>query len=111
MHQALQGATFHLEHVLPTSLGGQTDLENLALACPSCNLHKANRIAAIDPETGALVRLFNPRQDIWRQHFKFDLQRLSSQTTIGRATIAALDLNAPRRLQIRSAETSLGFEE
>ena len=39
MHQRLQGATFHVEHIIPRSKGGADELANLALACPSCNLH------------------------------------------------------------------------
>ena len=35
MHQALQGATFHIEHIVPESRGGADDLANLTLACPS----------------------------------------------------------------------------
>lgn len=42
MVQALQGGTFHLEHVQPVSLGGRTHLDNLAWACPACNLCKSN---------------------------------------------------------------------
>jgi len=63
MHQSLQGATFHVEHVIPQSRGGQTQPDNLAWACPSCNLHKANRVETLDPETGNQVPLFNPRID------------------------------------------------
>src|ERR1043166_3917240 len=33
MHQSLQGATFHVEHIIPKSKGGSSDLPNLALAC------------------------------------------------------------------------------
>jgi 5-methylcytosine-specific restriction endonuclease McrA len=43
MHQSLQGATFHVEHIMPRARGGLTQLDNLAWACPSCNLHKSNR--------------------------------------------------------------------
>ncbi|MGO9270631.1 MAG: HNH endonuclease [Terriglobia bacterium] len=48
---SLQGATFHIERVIPLCKGGRSDLENLALACPGYNLHKAGRITAIDPTT------------------------------------------------------------
>ena len=34
MHEGLQGATFHIEHVLPKSQGGADELSNLTLACP-----------------------------------------------------------------------------
>ena len=104
MHQSLQGATFHVEHVVPRSRGGPAQLDNLAWACPSCNLRKANRIEEIDPDTGLQVRLFHPRVNDWQIHFRWDGYRVVGQTPIGQTTIAALALNHPRRLQIRQAE-------
>lgn len=68
MHQSLQGATFHAEHIVPRHQGGTDDLLNLAWACPSCNLHKSSRIAAFDAETSASVPLFNPRTDKWLEY-------------------------------------------
>lgn len=101
MHQSLQGATFHVEHVIPRSRGGPSELDNLAWACPGCNLHKANRTDVIDPDTGDQVLLSNPRIDDWDGHFRWDDYRIVGQTPIGRATAAALELNHPRRVQIR----------
>lgn len=34
---------FHLEHVMPTSRGGTSELSNLRIAHPRCNLSKGNR--------------------------------------------------------------------
>jgi hypothetical protein len=104
MHQSLQGATFPVEHVIPLSRGGHSQLDNLAWACPSRNLHKANRTDVIDPDTGNRVPLFHPRFDDWNEHFGWDGYRLIGQTPVGRATVAALELNHPRRIQIRQAE-------
>lgn len=104
MHQSLQGATFHVEHVTPNSRGGSDDPDNLALACPSCNLHKSDRVAAIDPESGSTVPLFNPRTARWQEHFRWDDYCIVGLTPIGRATVAALDFNHPRRVLIRHAE-------
>ena len=98
MHQSLQGATFHVEHIVPLSRGGQPQLDNLAWAFPSCNLHKANRVATLDPDTGNQVPLFHPRSDNWEMHFRWDSYELVGQTPIGRATIAALHLNHLRRI-------------
>jgi hypothetical protein len=67
-------------------------------------LHKANRIDVIDPDTGDQVLLFNPRIDDWDRHFRWDGYHIVGQTSIGRATVAALELNHPRRIQIRQAE-------
>lgn len=109
MHQSLQGATFHVEHIIPRSKGGSSDLANLALACPGCNLHKADRITALDPESGSRVRLFHPRQQSWSEHFRFMGHRIEGLTSTGRATVAAFDLNHSRRLRIRSVEEKLGL--
>ncbi len=104
MHQALQGATFHVEHIIPCAHGGSSELGNLAWACPACNLHKSDRLNAIDPETNVVVPLFNPRAHTWNEHFRWDGQLLVGQIPVGRAAVAVLDLNHPRRLLIRRAE-------
>jgi hypothetical protein len=104
MHQSLQGATFHLEHVIPRVRGGEAFLDNLPWACPSCNLHKSDRTEAADPQTGEVVSLFSPRTDDWSDHFEWSGNELMAQTAVARATIASLNLNHPRRLRIREAE-------
>jgi len=55
IHQSLQGTTFHLEHIIPRILGGSSELGNLALACPSCNLHKADRTSASNSSNGEVI--------------------------------------------------------
>jgi hypothetical protein len=106
MHQALQGGTFHVEHIRPISAGGSDSLDNLAWACPGCNLAKSSRLRVKDPSTGVVVPLFNPRTDRWSQHLHWVGYRLAGRTPIGRALIAAFDLNHARRLLIREAEES-----
>jgi hypothetical protein len=109
MHQSLQGGTFHVEHVVPRSHGGPSEPDNLALACPGCNLKKSDRIKAVDPDSGRDVRLFHPRRDRWADHFRWDGYRLVGRTPEGRGTILALELNHPRRLLIREAEESFAL--
>jgi hypothetical protein len=109
MHESLQGATFHVEHIVPKSRGGRQKLGNLAWACPGCNLRKSDRVEVPDPETGAMVRLFNPRSDVWREHFRFAAYRIIGLTAVGRATVAALELNHARRLRVRQAEEFFGL--
>jgi len=109
MHESLQGATFHIEHVIPQSKGGRSELENLALACPGCNLHKASRIIAIDPATGEDVTLFHPIRQPWSQHFRLKDYRIEGMTAVGRATVEALNLNHSRRQRIREVEEAFGL--
>ena len=109
MHQALQGATFHLEHIVPDSRGGSSEPDNVAWACPTCNLHKADRLDALDPDSSALVPLFNPRGQRWDEHFRWDAYRVVGRTPVGRAAVHLLDLNHPRRQLIRQAEEMFGL--
>lgn len=109
MSQSLQGASFHLEHIRPLAKAGATTAENLALACPSCNLHKSNRLTVPDPETGQTVPLYHPRTHFWTAHFAWRATTLLGLTPTGRATVAALDLNHPRRLRVREAEARFGL--
>ena|SRR5437660_9374320 len=109
MHQSLQGATFHVEHVVPRSLGGASDLDNLAWACPSCNLRKSDRIDGRDPETETIVTLFHPRRDQWSEHFVWQGYLIVGLTPVGRATVTTLDMNHPRRLLVRQAEELFGL--
>jgi hypothetical protein len=109
MHQSLQGATFHVEHITPISKGGGSQIANLALACPSCNLHKADRTTAIDPVSGACVPLFHPSEQTWSDHFRCSGHQVEGLTPIGRATAALLHLNQWRRQRIRAAEERFGL--
>jgi hypothetical protein len=107
IHQCLQGASFHIEHILPQTKGGSSTLANLALACPSCNLHKADRTHAMDPESGVSVPLFHPVRQSWSEHGRGGGGGVEGLTPIGRATVAALDFNHQRRRSIRVAEQRL----
>ncbi|MCE9547901.1 MAG: HNH endonuclease [Planctomycetia bacterium] len=109
MHQSLQGATFHVEHVVPRAKDGPSTAENLAWSCPGCNLHKSDRTMVVDPQTGSGVPLFNPRNDIWQEHFSIRDFEIVGLTEIGRAAVVSLDFNHARRIQIRKAETLFGL--
>jgi hypothetical protein len=104
LSQAGQEAAFHIDHVVPQSHGGQSTADNLALACVSCSLRKWARQAAIDPETGEEVSLFNPRMQLWVEHFPWEGETVVPLTATGRATVAALALNRSVILAIRREE-------
>jgi hypothetical protein len=108
LSQLGQSATFHVDHVEPVAAGGLTILENLALACVSCSLRKAARRHAPDPETGEEAPIFNPRQQQWSEHFRWDDVRVVGLTATGRATVAALEMNRPIILAIRTEEKAFG---
>ncbi|OUC16741.1 MAG: HNH endonuclease [Alkalinema sp. CACIAM 70d] len=85
---------FEVEHIIPKSKQGSDSLDNLALACRSCNLHKSNHISIIDPDTQTETTLFNPRQDTWENHFQItSRQEIFGLTAIGRVTVICLNMN------------------
>jgi hypothetical protein len=108
LSQARQEATYHLDHIVPVTAGGQTTAENLALACVSCSLRKAARQTVIDPQTGEEVPIYHPRRERWSVHFRWEGVRVIGQTATRRATVAALDMNRPLMLAIRQEEANLG---
>jgi 5-methylcytosine-specific restriction endonuclease McrA len=63
INETLSFFSFHVEHIVSLKHGGKTELDNLALACPICNLNKGSDIATLLPESVELVRFFNPRLD------------------------------------------------
>lgn len=94
---------FETDLVTPESKGGLVILENIAQACRGCNGHKFNKTKALDPLGGKIVPLFNPRKDVWSNHFAWDSDPvyLIGLTPTGRATIEALQLNRRRLLILR----------
>jgi hypothetical protein len=88
--------------------GGETTIENLALACVSCSLRKAARQTVADPQSDKEVTLYNPRRDTWEEHFQWDGVRLVGLTPTGRATVAALNMNRALILAIRREEAAVG---
>lgn len=97
--QYLVMARLEIEHIVPLSKGGSNDESNLWLACPICNRHKSDKTTAIDPETGKTVTLFNPRIQIWFEHFQWtdDGIRIVGKTPTGRA-IAKLSIEGGRQV-------------
>ena len=102
---------FEIEHITPQSRGGETRPDNLALSCRSCNLYKADFITALDNLTEQEVRLFNPRRDVWSEHFSIveETGRIEGVTAIGRATVSRLRINSKAQVEARKQWLQLGL--
>lgn len=90
-----------IDHIVAEKHGGLTVESNLALSCTRCNMYKGSDIASIDEQTGEIVRLFNPRRDLWADHYLLDAGVLIGVTAFARATIRLLRLNMPIRVEQR----------
>jgi hypothetical protein len=100
--------TFHIEHIRAKQHGGTDDPLNLALACNRCNRAKGPNLSSVDPITGQLVRLFNPREDTWEVHFAFQDATIVGRTPEGRATVELLKMNESKRVRTRATLIARG---
>jgi HNH endonuclease len=109
--EGIVGTPMEIDHIIPQSLGASTEQDNLWLACSLCNDHKGDRLVALDIETDQIVRLFDPRHQLWTEHFAWTAgaDRMVGLSAIGRATIVALNLNRPSLVRARQAWQSVGW--
>lgn len=97
------------DHLIAHKHGGESISENLALSCLDCNRFKGSDIASIDPITRKLVALFNPRLQIWSEHFRVNGGEIVPLTASGRATERLLKLNLQSRLEVRAELAAVGL--
>ncbi len=91
-----------IDHVIAEKHGGKTEPDNLAYACWRCNRHKGTDLGSFDPETSGFSPLFNPRVQVWTEHFEFDGEQIIGLTSEGRTTVSLLQLNNKDRLGERA---------
>ena len=99
--QAIHPWTFQVDHIIAEQHEGGDEPSNLALACAHCNRHKGPNLSGLDPVTRELTRLYNPRQDRWREHFAWQGAVLIGLTAVGRTTIQVLAINDPVEVAAR----------
>ena len=85
------------DHIIPRQHGGQTGTDNLALACVRCNRYKGPNVGSFDSETGELVPFFNPRTQVWAEHFQLEGGAIRPVTAQARVTVKLFRLNDPDR--------------
>lgn len=95
--------SFHFDHIDPVVNGGETILGNLARSCGGCNGFKQDKTHYFDPFTHQLSRLYNPRNDIWQDHFQWsdDNLLIVGISPIGRATVELLQVNRQANINLR----------
>jgi hypothetical protein len=100
-----------IEHIIPLACGGSDEELNLWLSCSLCNRYKGVQIEYFDPESLAIVPLFNPRTQKWIEHFCWNVAgtRIIGLTSTGRATVEALKLNNPLAVEVRSGWVAAGW--
>lgn len=109
IHEDDRPESHQVDHVIALKHGGQTIIDNLALACAVCNSNKGSDLATVDQTTEDLIPLFNPRKQHWRDHFSFSGAQIVGVTTIGEVTIRLLRMNNPDRILLRQVLNEIGL--
>jgi 5-methylcytosine-specific restriction endonuclease McrA len=102
------GQTMQVDHIDPE---GGDGLENLCLSCWNCNSSKHKATVVTDPETGERVPIFNPRMQVWSEHFLWidGGIRVRGLSSVGRATITRLKMNRPAMVVARWRWAEVGY--
>ncbi|MBP9074885.1 MAG: HNH endonuclease [Caldilineaceae bacterium] len=108
-HLRMPDSVFH-QFIVDGTLGGETALDNLALACQGCNNHKYTKTEAQDPVSDKVVPLYHPRQQRWHDHLAWNdgFILVVGLTPTGRATIKALQLNRVELINLRRILYAMG---
>jgi HNH endonuclease len=85
-----------IDHIISLKHGGLNTIKNLALACALCNRYKGTDVGSIFQ--GQFLRFFNPRIDIWTEHFRLDGAFIQPLTPMGEITAKILGLNNVDRI-------------
>lgn len=95
---------FQIDHIIALKHGGATESSNLALSCYHCNSHKGPNHAGVDPSTSSITPLYNPRTDVWIEHFAMEADgRITGVTPRGWATVQVLNMNDPNYVSVRQS--------
>lgn len=109
--EAIVGTFMEYDHLIPEALGGPTMEDNLWLACSLCNDYKGDRIAGLDPVTNEVAPLYDPRRQVWSDHFQWIVEgsHIAGLTPTGRATVIVLNLNRAVLVIARRAWVAVGW--
>jgi hypothetical protein len=97
-----------IDHIVSEKHGGLTVAENLAYACLACNRHKGTDLGSVWEPSDSLIRFFNPRLDVWSDHFALDGAVIRPITPVGSVTDRIFRMNEVERVLEREVLCALG---
>lgn len=98
-----------IDHIISLKHRGQTEFENLALACQPCNRNKGSDLGSLPASSKNLIRFVNPRTDKWDEHFRVNSNaQIENPTEIGEVTSLIFGFNEPERIAERRGLIEIG---
>jgi HNH endonuclease len=109
MPQAYSLFSFQVDHIISLKHGGTTIFENLALSCAFCNSSKGPDLGTFLENPDELIRFFNPRKDVWNEHFELENTLILPISQKGAATLKILAFNDVDRIMERQILINAGL--
>lgn len=98
-----------IDHIRSLKHGGESALENLALACQPCNRYKGSDLGSIPDGTDRIVRFYHPRVDQWHEHFELTKSgKIQGISETGAITAKIFRFNEYERVSERLGLMELG---
>ncbi len=107
LNQEIAFLGFHVDHIISLKHGGSTEPGNLAWTCYPCNIYKGSDIGTVLLPQKVFVRLFDPRNDYWEEHFEYSNGVIQAKSLIAEATIKILRFNEVERIIERQGIATL----
>jgi hypothetical protein len=107
IHEDDTDLSHEIDHIIAEKHGGTTEIDNLAYACFLCNNSKGSDIASLTAD-GSISLFFNPRTDVWTDHFRLTEDRFVLLTQKAEATERIFGFNDAARCQERRGLQRLG---
>ena len=108
VHQDDRFYSHEIDHIIAEKHGGQTQSDNLSLACSECNRYKGSDLCSLDTDTNTIVALFHPRREHWSDHFRAVEGVIEGLTPTGRVTARLLQFNQLDAIDRRRSLMKLG---
>ena len=97
-----------IDYIDSVKNGGRSEPDNLVSVCVFCRRGKNADIGSLLGRTGELVRVFDPRQDEWSDHFYLEELVIKPRTHIGEVTVEILKFNSVERILERRTLNQVG---
>lgn len=109
LHQRNTFFSHEVDHIYAEKHGGESVLVNLSCACADCNRHKGSDLCSLDIQTGDIVALYHPRNDVWDEYFRMrDDGVIEALSARGRVTLRLLNVNDEERVSERARLLAVG---
>lgn len=100
--EKFMGHSAQIDHIISLKHKGTNAIDSLAYSCWLCNCNKGSDVGSLIHDTRTFTRFYNPRIDIWSEHFQLINYQIEPLSDIGSVTEFIFGFNDSERIAERS---------